>query len=305
MEFTITFRCNGSSFADRFGTIKLIHCPPLFLEHLKCESFQEYLNGVVDADFVTPMDETHKVLLQDGVSSNSGTILFRHTKSNHTARLSYVCQEVLLDRPTLEILVICRYYSIRWSDITWDILGILSCNIRLSLVVWRSVVIDHAPYVAVHLQDLPVSSLTSELRSRCVAGKNISYDTGVGKKTARSLLIPRAMVNVDTITHDGLWLIVLNDRVHSLSKECARALHIPQDCIGTTLDDLLHKYHTLADYRMVKGMFHQLDISDDNEKVCVEVDFILEQKVRTQICGYRVNRDLRAFVFTLIENSNY
>jgi hypothetical protein len=192
------------------------------------------------------MKKTHKILLQDGVSNNSGTILFRHTKSNHTARLSYVYHEILLDRPTLEMVVICRFYSIRWSDITWDILGILSCNIHLSLVVWRSVVIDHAPYVAVRLQDVQLSSLTSELRARCITGKNISYANGSGNKTARSLLIPRAMVNVQTIKHDGLWMIVLNNRVHSLSEPCEQILQPPQSCIGTSLDKIIPQVHLMT-----------------------------------------------------------
>ena len=72
MEYCVIFRCRGSTFKQRFDTIKKVNCPSLFLEHMSCGSFEEFCKGIVDTTFNTPMSETHIDLLQNNVSQNTG-----------------------------------------------------------------------------------------------------------------------------------------------------------------------------------------------------------------------------------------
>lgn len=273
----------------------------MFLHFLNCESFEDYLKGVVDTSFVTPIEHTHEILLKDGVSNNTGTILFRNTKSSQTARLCYSCQEILLDRSTLDMVVVCRFYNIRWSDITWTIMGLLTCKIRLTLVPWRSIVVENAPYIAVRIQDLPVSSLTTELKSRCITGRNIVYKMKHGgTKTYRSILVPHAMLHVDPLPHDDMWLIAVSGCVQSVSDACESVLEIPHSVVGKSLQETIPKYHTGPDFCLVQGMLKQLECSADNESVAVEVDFCLSKsRIKVNICGYKINHEIRVFVFKL------
>ena len=219
MEYCVIFRCNGSTYKDRFKTINVVNCPSLFLQHMACSSFYQFCQGVVDSTFATPIPDTHLELLTDHVSQNSGNTLFRHPVNNRIARLSYTCKEVLLDRESVEILVLVRYTNVRWSDEDWSMLSVLSCKIRLRTIEFREIVVEGQPFVAVPSKHVNLLTIRDEIKTRCVQGKNVCYKLSNGaSRTQRSMLIPAGiMMDTEEIHHDDKWALCVDGVVVEMS----------------------------------------------------------------------------------------
>lgn len=42
MEYCVVFKCHGSTYNERFNSIKVVNCPSLFLQHMACSSFAQF-----------------------------------------------------------------------------------------------------------------------------------------------------------------------------------------------------------------------------------------------------------------------
>ena len=302
MEYCVIFKCNGSTYKDRFKSIKVVNCPSLFLQHMACCSFDQFCQGVVDTTFATPIPDTHLELLSENVSQNSGIMLFRHPVNNRIARVSYTCKEVLLDRESEEILVLVWYANVRWSDEDWSQLGILNCKIRLNTIEFREIVADGQPCVAVPLRHVNLSAMRDEIKARCVLGKNVCYKlSNSSNRTQRSILIPAGMMRTEQIEHSGNWAIAVNGIITEVSPQASVWLEFDQSFenpIGAQLEDVMPTYHTAKDLHRITRMLRRLEHEHENSWASVDVEFCLGKgREQVHVEALKVSQNVVLFLF--------
>ena len=299
MEYCVVFRCRGPTFQERFSSIKLVHCPSIFLQQMGCSSFDHFWKGVVDVTTTTPFPESHKELLNDNVSTNSGVLIFLHCVTNRVARISQFSREVLLDRSTEELMVIMSIQNVRWSDEDWTQLFLLSCSIRLNIVEHRKIMADNHPFVAVPIRDVNMLTFKEDIKQRCVIGRNVCYKSANGaSRTQRSLLIPESAIAADPIEHDGRWIITMDNKIHKMSAKIVEFLEL--DAIGgADLEEMMENYFTTADLKRLRGILQELHVRDENEKVSGgAVVFCLSNKrVRAVVQGIKISQRIIILVF--------
>lgn len=302
MEYCVIFRCRGSTFKQRFDTIKKVNCPNLFLEHMSCGSFEEFCKGIVDTTFNTSMSETHIDLLQNNVSQNTGIILFRHPSLHRLARICYSCKEILLDRTTEEMMVLVWYKDVRWCDEDWSQLNILSCKCRLETIDFREIVTDSGVFVAIPIAYVDMSTIRSEIKSRCTLGKNICYKlSNGGNKIQRSILIPKTLICIDKIEYEEKWAIIRDDIIIEVSPETREFLEFDTkfpDAVGHNLKKVMNHYHTPIDLAKMEKMINILSTMEVNETAENDLEFCLTKGRKTmRIKGYKISNTFRLYVY--------
>ena len=187
--------------------MKILSVPDAFLVYTACENKQQLSESIIHISFAFDY-VSH--LMEHKFCSVNGTFVFRHPISFRTAVLSFVSEKILLE--TGQMYCINKINNIAWQDDdgVCEFLGILEAKVRLRVVKYAEIVRNDVKYYAVAISDVQMNDyIKAPLKFlRCEFGVNVAYKQGDATRTRRSVLIPKTLINLEEILHDGLYSII-------------------------------------------------------------------------------------------------
>ena len=213
MEFTLVTSHEGTTLQENMQTMDIIFVHPEYLIHMGCDNIKEYIQSIVHVTTTMEQSVIFDELKSQRFAAVAGLIIFRHTRTNRSALVSFHSEHILIDQNQKTFFQVCntKVRNIRWqeNDKISEWIGHVEAKLCLSEFEEKCITRENLTYYAFKLRDVPsFEHIREQIKIlKCQIGTNVAFPSG----TQRAICIPKSLFETPRLQNcpnNGAWCIL-------------------------------------------------------------------------------------------------